>query len=209
MTAAKLALLQPTDGHWPTQLSERLGTSAQPMLAGHRSVGAPRRPQDCPLLLRPHARRCHPSCSRRRPAYARRGGHRHQRFPLADREALPTHPPARQAADHRLSRPRHRGNAHPNRMPRRLRGGSAALPLPLHRATQTRHPGIGASSQRGRRGLADEGFIAHITPGGRTERIAEMLRALGSAVDPERVRVAGSVSCRMTKDVADTLSRWS
>ena len=32
MTAAKLALLQPTDGHWPTQLSERLGTSAQPML---------------------------------------------------------------------------------------------------------------------------------------------------------------------------------
>ena len=116
-------------------------------------------------------------------------GYRHQRIPLADREGLPAHPPAWHAADHRLPRPRHRGNAHPARMARRLRGGSTALPFPLHRATQTRHPGIGASSQRGRRGPRRRSIHRpHHTrrPDGANGRDAQKL---GSAVDPERVRI--------------------
>jgi predicted Rossmann fold nucleotide-binding protein DprA/Smf involved in DNA uptake len=179
MTATKLALLQPTDAHWPTQLGERLGASAPRVL---QAIG--------PVTLLA-ARRTALFCSTRTPGDA----------------ILRTHDTARRLRDEGITViSGFHSPIEKDCLRILLRGTQPIIVCPARAIEGMRIPPecraafeadrllfLSPFTERPRRvtqgsamrrnevvaAVADEGFIAHITPGGRTERMAEMLRGWG------------------------------
>jgi predicted Rossmann fold nucleotide-binding protein DprA/Smf involved in DNA uptake len=190
MTAAKPALLQPTDAHWPTQLSERLGSSAPRVL---HAIG--------PLALLA-GRRTALFCSARTPGDAILRAHDAAR---RMRDAGVTvisgfHSPIEKDCLRILLR----GNQpiivcparaiEGMRIPPEWRAAFEAGRL-LFLSPFTERPDRVTQGSALRRNevvtaLADEGFIAHITPGGRTEQMAEMLRRWGVRLIPNGCGIA-------------------
>jgi predicted Rossmann fold nucleotide-binding protein DprA/Smf involved in DNA uptake len=178
-TAVKVALLQPTDAHWPTRLSERLGASAPRVL---QAIG--------PVALLA-VRRTALFCSARTPGDAILRAHDTARRLRDDGVTVMSgfHSPIEKDCLRILLR----GNQPIIVCPARAIGGMRIRPECLAAFEAGRLLFLSPFIERPRRvtqgsalrrnevvaGLADEVFIAHITPGGRTERMAEILRSWG------------------------------
>jgi hypothetical protein len=151
MTSVKPTKLAPSGEDWPQRLTERLGGSVPSALqaVGPLALLAPRK---IALFCCPDSRQRYPSRPRRGPPHARGRGYGHQRLPLANREGMSAHSPAREAAHHHLPGPSHRADAHPDPMPRRVRRRPCAVPVDVHEATEARHEGLRFAPERvGRR----------------------------------------------------------
>ena len=184
MTVVKLALLQPTDAHWPTRLDERLGASAPRVLqaigpvaliAVHKTAlfCSARTPGDAILRAHDTARRLrddgvtvisgfHSPIEKDCLRILLRGTQPIIVCPARAIDAMRI-PPACRAA---FETGRLLFLSPFTEQPKRVTQGSALR----------RNEVVAA--------LADEGFIAHITPGGRTEQMAEMFRRWGVRLLP-------------------------
>ena len=184
MTATKPALLQPTDAHWPTPLGERLGSSAPRVL---HAIG--------PLALLA-GRRTALFCSARTPGDAILRAHDAARRMRDEGVTVVSgfHSPIEKDCLRILLR----GNQpiiicparaiDAMRIPAECRAAFETGRL-LFLSPFTEQPRRVTQKSALRRNevvaaLADEGFMAHITPGGRTEQIAEMLRRWGVRLIP-------------------------
>ena len=165
----KLTLLQPTDAHWPAQLNERLGSSAPPILQaiGPLTVLAARRTASSAPPVRPAM-----------PSFVR------MTLPDALRDAGVTvisgfHSPIEKDCLRILLRGTQPIIVCPGRaiegmrIPRECRAAFEAGRLlflsPFNERPRRVTQGSALRRNEVVTALADEVFIAHITPGGRTE----------------------------------------